>query len=115
MARSRSKAWYEKRRLRLLTDPRVQEHAARAREIFRSSKSAAAYVATADKLRAERKHGRELENLAQLRAARREERKQSLENEVWDDLEQRRPVDKNAAVELIYTSVAEPHYKPEKK
>jgi hypothetical protein len=38
----------------------------------------------------------------------------SLENVVWDDMDKRKPIDKAAVMELIYTSVAEPHYEPHK-
>jgi hypothetical protein len=43
---------------------------------------------------------------------RRLRRKLSLENRVWDEFEKLVPVDRAAAMELIYTSVAEPHYEP---
>ncbi len=36
----------------------------------------------------------------------------SLENVVWDDLHKRKPIDKAAAMELVYTSTSEPHYEP---
>lgn len=42
-------------------------------------------------------------------------KKMSLANIVWDDLDERQPIDRAAAMELIYTSVAEPHYEPHKE